>query len=149
MLLAFIPMYFIAVAYQELNKAEPDCGTTFTWATRAFGSARRLDGRLGHHRRRHHRHGQPRADRRSVRLHASSSADGLAASTFWSTVAGVIWIIIMTYICYRGIEISARIQYVLLGAEVIVLVIFSALRARQGLRRRRAQGLACTRACRG
>ncbi len=37
MLLAFIPMYFIAVAYKELNEAEPDCGTTFTWATRAFG----------------------------------------------------------------------------------------------------------------
>ena len=36
-LLAFVPMYFIAVAYQELNKAEPDCGTTFTWAARAFG----------------------------------------------------------------------------------------------------------------
>ena len=36
MLLAFIPMYFIAVAYKELNEAEPDCGTTFTWATRAF-----------------------------------------------------------------------------------------------------------------
>lgn len=27
MLLAFIPMYFIAVAYAELNKREPDCGT--------------------------------------------------------------------------------------------------------------------------
>src|SRR5438132_804532 len=37
MLLAFLPMYFIAVAYAELNKAEPDCGTTFTWAARAFG----------------------------------------------------------------------------------------------------------------
>lgn len=37
LLLAFIPMYMIAVAYQELNKAEPDCGTTFTWASRAFG----------------------------------------------------------------------------------------------------------------
>lgn len=38
MLLAFVPMYFIAVAYAELNKAEPDCGTTFTWAARAFGA---------------------------------------------------------------------------------------------------------------
>jgi amino acid transporter len=37
MLLAFLPMYFVAVAYSELNKAEPDCGTTFTWAARAFG----------------------------------------------------------------------------------------------------------------
>ena len=38
MLLAFVPMYMIAVAYKELNEAEPDCGTTFTWATRAFGA---------------------------------------------------------------------------------------------------------------
>ncbi len=38
MLLAFIPMWMIAVAYQELNKEDPDCGTTFTWATRAFGA---------------------------------------------------------------------------------------------------------------
>ena len=37
MLLAFVPMFFIAIAYQQLNQAEPDCGTTFTWATRAFG----------------------------------------------------------------------------------------------------------------
>src|SRR3978361_2533542 len=36
-LISFIPIYLIAVAYQELNKAEPDCGTTFTWASRAFG----------------------------------------------------------------------------------------------------------------
>ena len=38
MVVAFVPMYFIAVAYSELNKAEPDCGTTFTWAARAFGT---------------------------------------------------------------------------------------------------------------
>src|SRR5690242_20705781 len=29
MVVAFIPMYLIAVAYAELNKAIPDCGTTF------------------------------------------------------------------------------------------------------------------------
>ena len=37
MLLAFVPMLFIAIAFSELNKREPDCGTTFTWAARAFG----------------------------------------------------------------------------------------------------------------
>ena len=31
----------------------------------------------------------------------------------------------MTYICYRGIEISARLQYVLLAIEVVVLVAFA------------------------
>src|ERR1700728_5355394 len=34
---AFVPMLFIAVAYYHLNHADPDCGTTFSWATRAMG----------------------------------------------------------------------------------------------------------------
>ena len=37
MLVAFFPMLFIASAYYYLNKADPDCGTTFSWATRALG----------------------------------------------------------------------------------------------------------------
>jgi amino acid transporter len=124
MLLAFVPMYFIAVAYSELNKAEPDCGTTFTWATRAFGSRVGWMGGWG----------IIAADvivmanlaqiAGSYTFHLVG-ADGLADSTVWSTVAGVIWIIVMTYICYRGIEVSARLQYALLGIEVVVLVIFS------------------------
>src|SRR6202044_489696 len=36
-LLAFIPMLLCSIGYSEMNKADPDCGTTFTWATRAFG----------------------------------------------------------------------------------------------------------------
>src|SRR5437867_10077201 len=34
--LAFVPMLLTSIGYSELNKADPDCGTTFTWATRAF-----------------------------------------------------------------------------------------------------------------
>jgi len=126
MLLAFVPMFFIAIAYSELNKAEPDCGTTFTWASRAFGP---WVGWLGGW-------GLIAADvivmanlaqiagAYSYRL---VGADGLAESTFWSTVAGIVWIILMTYICYRGIEVSARLQYALLSIEVIILVIFSVI----------------------
>ncbi len=124
MVLAFIPMYCIAVAYSELNKAEPDCGTTFTWAARAFGTR---TGWLGGW-------GIIAAD---VIVMANLSqiagsysfllvgADSLAASTFWSTVAGIIWILIMTYICYRGIEVSVRLQYALLGIEVATLIAFA------------------------
>src|SRR5262249_30088165 len=35
--LAFVPMLLTSIGYSELNKADPDCGTTFTWVTRAFG----------------------------------------------------------------------------------------------------------------
>ena len=37
MLLAFIPMGCIAAAYNYMNRADPDCGTTFAWVTRAMG----------------------------------------------------------------------------------------------------------------
>jgi amino acid transporter len=129
-LISFIPMYLIAVAYQELNKAEPDCGTTFTWASRTFGP---LVGWLGGW-------GIIAADvivMANLAQIAGSysftfmgdlgwhSAAGLSNSMLWSTVAGVIWIVVMTYICYRGIEVSARVQYALLAIEVVVLVIFS------------------------
>jgi amino acid transporter len=129
-LIAFIPMYLIAVAYQELNKAEPDCGTTFTWGSRAFGP---VIGWLGGW-------GIIAADvivMANLAQIAGSysftfvgdlgwhSVADLASSTLWSTVAGVIWIVVMTYICYRGIEVSARLQYFLLGFEVVVLIVLS------------------------
>lgn len=124
MVLAFIPMYFIAVAYAELNKAEPDCGTTFTWAARAFGPRIGWMGGWG----------IIIADiivmANLAQIAGSYSfslvgADKFAASVFWSTVAGIIWIAVMTYICYRGIEISARLQYFLLGVEVLTLIGFA------------------------
>ena len=132
LLLAFIPMYMIAVAYQELNKAEPDCGTTFTWSTRAFGP---LVGWLGGW-------GIIAADvivmANLAQIAGSysftfvgglgwTSVADLANSTLWSTVAGVIWIVVMTYICYRGIEVSARVQYALLATELVVLAAFAAV----------------------
>jgi amino acid transporter len=130
MLLAFVPMFLIAVAYQELNKAEPDCGTTFTWASRAFGP---ITGWMGGW-------GIIAADvivmanlaqiagSYSFTLLGEFGVPGVAdlsSNVLWSTVAGLAWIAIMTYICYRGIEISARLQYFLLSIEVVVLIIFA------------------------
>ena len=124
MLLAFVPMYLIAVAYRELNEAEPDCGTTFTWAARAFGPRTGWMGGWG----------IIAADiivmANLAQIAGSYSfqlfgLDDLANDQFWSTVAGVVWILIMTYICYRGIEVSARLQYALLGIELVVLIAFA------------------------
>ncbi|WP_309129917.1 APC family permease [Microbacterium sp.] len=36
-LVGFIPMLLVAFGYRELNNRMPDAGTSFTWATRAFG----------------------------------------------------------------------------------------------------------------
>ncbi|GAB2970980.1 APC family permease [Nocardioides montaniterrae] len=128
MLLAFVPMYFIAVAYKELNEAEPDCGTTFTWASRAFGPVMGFIGGWG-----------IIVSDIIVMANLAQIAGAysftlanelglhntLDTSTTWSTVAGVLWIALMTWICYRGIEVSARLQYALLGIEIVTLAIFA------------------------
>jgi amino acid transporter len=37
LIVSFLPMFFIAASFYYMNRADPDCGTTFTWVTRALG----------------------------------------------------------------------------------------------------------------
>ncbi len=126
MILAFVPMLFIAYAYRELNRVAPDCGTTFTWSTKAFGP---WVGWMGGW-------GIIAAD---VVVMASLAQiagiygfllfgmDDLANNTAAVTTVGCIWIVLLTYVCYRGIEVSAKFQFVMLAVEVVILVLFSAI----------------------
>jgi len=124
MLVAFIPMLLVAAAYKYFNRADPDAGTTFAWTTRAFGP---MTGWLNGW-----------AIFLADLIVMASLADIAAVYTFKLfgftelgeskaaiVIAAVLWIAIMTWICYRGIELSARIQQVLLGAEVFILALFS------------------------
>jgi amino acid transporter len=125
-ILAFIPMLFISYAYKELNNADPDCGTTFTWATRAFGPRTGWFGGWG----------IVAADilvmaslaqiagQYVFLLFGANSIGGDPSST-WVLLVGVLWIVVMTAICYVGVEISANMQKALLGIELTVLLIFS------------------------
>jgi amino acid transporter len=49
-----------------------------------------------------------------------------AANSNWAQIGmAVFWIAVMTWICWRGIELSARTQLFLLSAEVLILAIFA------------------------
>ena len=37
LLASFVPMLLIASAFHYLNRVDQDCGTTFSWVTRAMG----------------------------------------------------------------------------------------------------------------
>jgi amino acid transporter len=124
LLVSFVPMLLIAGAYRGLNRADPDAGTTFAWTTRAFGP------RLGW-----------------VNGWAIFFADVLVMASLseiagkytfllfgWSAAANsqaavlaaaIVWIVLMTWVCYRGIELSARVQRVLLSAEILILTVFA------------------------
>ncbi|WP_106816119.1 APC family permease [Microbacterium timonense] len=127
---AFIPMLFIAFAYRELNRDIPDCGTTFTWGTKAFGP---WVGWMG---------GWGVAVAGMVVLANLAQIGGIY---FWAlvdgivgnsddallsdnvplvTATGVFFILAMTWISWRGVEIGERIQNVLLGIQYAALAIF-------------------------
>jgi amino acid transporter len=124
LLVSFIPMLFIAAAYRYMNRADPDAGTSFSWVTRAMGphlgwvagwaiivtdvivmaTLAQIAGKY------------------TFLLFGWDSA---ASSTGAQIAAGVIWIALMTWICFRGIELSARTQQFLLAAELFVLALFA------------------------
>ena len=53
-------------------------------------------------------------------------ADGAAASTFWVTFVGVIWIAVMTmHLLRSGSSSPPALQWFLLAAEIITLAIFA------------------------
>src|SRR5579884_3301259 len=124
LIVSFIPILFVSVAYRYLNLADPDAGTTFAWVTRTFGPW--LGWVNGW------------AIFLADVIVMASLAEIASAYTFrlfnwtyaenhnWVLIVGcVLWIAVMTWICYRGIELSARIQQFLLTLELITLVLFA------------------------
>jgi amino acid transporter len=124
LLVAFIPMLLVASAYKYFNRADPDAGTTFAWTTRALGP---VTGWIN---------GwaifwadlivmASLSDIAAVYTFKLFGFTELGESKAAILIAAILWIVLMTWICYRGIELSARIQTVLLGTEVTILAIFS------------------------
>jgi amino acid transporter len=126
MWLAFVPMLLVATSYYYLNRVDPDCGTTFSWAAKAFGP---WVGWIG---------GwgiivadiivmANLADIAGRYTFLLVGADGAADNRYWVMLVGVLWIAIMTWICYVGIEVSAKTQWFLLAAEIATLAIFAVI----------------------
>ncbi|TGA86234.1 APC family permease [Streptomyces sp. MZ04] len=129
-LAGFLPMLLVAFAYRELNKAMPDCGTSFTWTVKAFGP--RIGWMCGW--------GLVIAT-----IIVLSNLAGVATSYFW-LLAGEITsndsvaalddnkavhiltclalIAAATAISYRGMTATKGVQYALVGLQLAVLAIF-------------------------
>jgi amino acid transporter len=124
LIVSFIPILFVSVGYRFFNLADPDAGTTFAWVTRAFGP--QLGWINGW------------AIFLADIIVMASLSEIAANYTFllfgWHAAAksnlalivgSVIWIALMTWICYRGIELSARVQTILLSLEIFTLALFT------------------------
>ncbi|MEV7521244.1 APC family permease [Streptomyces sp. NPDC091371] len=124
MLASFVPMLLIAAAFYYLNKVDQDCGTTFSWVTRAMGPWAGWFGGW--------------AIAMTGVLVIGSLAD-VAVRFGLLTVGLDSWadneairqglavavILVMTLICVIGTELSAHLQDVLILAQVFFLLVFA------------------------
>lgn len=130
-LVGFIPMLLVAFGYRELNRLMPDAGTSFTWATRAFGpwigwmagwglvvaTILVLSNLAGI------------AVDFLFLLIAQITGDGsiadLASNTWINVGVCLLFMLGATFISYRDMQTTQKLQYVLVTFQVAVLLFFA------------------------
>nr|WP_216848160.1 APC family permease [Arthrobacter sp. SLBN-53] len=127
----FIPMFLTAYAYRELNSRTPDCGASFTWSTKAFGPY--VGWMCGW--------GMVVASiivlsnlaaiaveffyLLIARVFNQPGIADLAGNVMVNIVTTLVFIALATLIASRGITTSERVQFVLVGFQLVVLVAFA------------------------
>ncbi|WP_344690939.1 APC family permease [Blastococcus jejuensis] len=133
LLASFVPMLLIAGAFAALDRVDPDCGTTFSWVTRAMGPwagwiggwAITMTGVL------------VLGSLAEVGVRFSLLAlglDGWAESTPVVMGLSVGVIVVMAAICVRGTELSSRMQNGLIVAQTLALAVFAGVALTRGVR---------------
>lgn len=126
LLLSFVPMFFIAAAFYYLNKADQDCGTSFSWVTRAIGpqsgwitgwaicvTGILVIGSL--------------ADVAAYTFYDLIGAESLVESEFAVIALALALIAGMTLVCVIGTELSANLQKGLMVLQIGPLLLFAAV----------------------
>lgn len=127
----FIPMFLTAYAYRELNSDSPDCGASFTWSTKAFGPY--VGWMCGW--------GMVIAT-----IIVLSNLAAIAVQFFYLFIAKlfdtpsiadlpgnklvnvgttVVFIALATWVASRGITTSEKLQFALVGFQMVLLIAFA------------------------
>ncbi|SER62309.1 APC family permease [Corynebacterium cystitidis] len=137
LLLGFIPMLLVAFAYRELNNRIPDSGTSFTWATQAFGPWVGWMGGWG---------------LIVATILVMSNLAAVAVDFFFLTIGQLterpeiadltnnltvnipvtlIFIAVAAWVSYRGLETTEKLQYILVAIQIVAIVAFDIAALRQ------------------
>ena len=130
-LVGFIPMLLVAFGYRELNNRMPDSGTSFTWATRAFGpwigwmagwglvaaTVVVLSNLAG-----------IAVDFLFLliaQISNNPSIADLAGNPWINVVVCLLFVLGATFVSYRDMQTTQKLQYYLVGFQVVVLLVFA------------------------
>lgn len=131
-LIGFIPMLLVAFGYRELNNRMPDAGTSFTWAARAFGPWVGWMAGWG---------------LVSATILVLSNLAGIAVeflfllidqlagnpgtiaklafNPFINVAVCLLFMLGATFVSYRDMQTTQKLQYVLVTFQVLVLLVFA------------------------
>lgn len=130
LILGFTPMLLVAFAYRELNTAVPDSGTSFTWASKAFGPYIGWMGGWG---------------LVSATILVLSNLAAVAVDFFYLLISQLVgnpeiaqwtrnlWINLPTtfvflaiacWISYRGMESTRNLQVFLVSLQIVAILVF-------------------------
>ena len=127
----FLPMFFAAYAYREFNKVMPDSGTSFTWTSKAFGP---YVGWIG---------GWTAVVATIIVLSnlagvavqflyqfVGSAVGSETISALWenkpiNVITCLAFLAIATWVAYRGIDATEKVQIVLVSFQMIMLLVFA------------------------
>lgn len=122
-IVACVPMIFAALAYQELNREMPDCGTAFVWGAKAFGP---IIGWIG---------GWAVAVSAVMVLANVGEISGqyfwlllgqeeLAANRTVVVTTAVAFIALMTFVSTVGVQIGEKMQMLLMIIQITAMIGF-------------------------
>ncbi|WP_460799970.1 APC family permease [Microbacterium sp. GXF0217] len=130
-LVGFIPMLLTAFGYRELNRVMPDSGTSFTWGVRAFGpwigwmtgwgliaaTVIVLSNLAGI--------AVEFLFLLIAQLSGNAAIADLAFNPFINVAVCLLFMLGATLVSYRDMQTTQKFQYVLVGFQVAVLVVFA------------------------
>jgi amino acid transporter len=130
-LVGFLPVLCIAIAYYYLNRRDPNCGASYSWVSRTLSpyvgwlsgwvqvaanvlfcaAAPILAG----------------AYTLSLlnNLFPAQFSSDLAGNKYWIAVVGLGWLALTTFMVVRGIRITANFQWALVAIEYLIVVGFA------------------------
>ncbi|HEX6390969.1 MAG TPA: APC family permease, partial [Solirubrobacteraceae bacterium] len=121
LLLAAVPMLCIAIAFAELNRVDPDCGTAYSWSRRELGPAVGFAGGWA----------IVVASVVVLGILVNTAALylllllGIDGATVTATALGALMLVAVTAFSVRGVELSGRASRLLVALQLVALVLLA------------------------
>jgi amino acid transporter len=130
-IVSFIPVLFIAMAYYYLNRMDPNCGASYSWVSRTlnpyvgwFSGWVQLAANVLFCASAPIVAGSYTMQLLNSVFPGQISADA-ASNKYWIAGVGVAWLALVTFMVVRGIRITANFQWILVAIEYLIVLGFA------------------------